>query len=178
MSNFKDREFNMVSALNTYVWKVLEANVGLVKSDYNGLTPIIPRQQQPEFLTYAKPFLVYGSAIHPGTDFWGVRKESIAYNIYSTSSGMSNAIANLLALALERQDETATDINKHLDSMVGHGDVPRKITFGSVKVTVTNDSAPADEEGGFYTSLVMLEVVYTVYPVIKTTDFSYAASGL
>lgn len=175
---FKDRDFNMVSALNTYVWKVLETNVGLVKSDYAGLTPIIPRQQQPEFLQYAKPFLVYGSAIHPGTDFWGIRKESVAYNIYSTSSGLSNGIANVLALALERQDEAAHDINQHLDDMVAHGDVPRKITFGSVKVTVTNDSAPADEEGAFYQSLVMLEVVYTVYPVIKTSGFSYAASGL
>lgn len=177
MADYRDRDTNMMYALNTYVWKVLEANLGYSKTDYRDTVPIIPRQQVPEYLEIAKPFIVYGSAQHPSTDFWGVKRESVAYNVYSTSTTTSDGIINLLTNVLERQDEAAADINQHLDDLVSRsGDTARKITFGSVRVTVTNDSSPSDEEGGFYSSLLMLDVIYTIYPVIKTTGFSYAAT--
>ncbi len=153
---YKDR--NAVYALNSYLWKLLEANLGLTTADYQGAKPIIPASQQPELMTFGKPFVVYGSAVHAAQHLYALRSESVAYNIYSTSVTEANKIANLLVDCFERQDEAADDVNVWL----GTEGNDRGISFATVKLSMVERAEPADEEGGFVSSLVLLEVKYTV----------------
>jgi hypothetical protein len=45
-------------AVNNYVWALLQKHRGWSKID--GRVPMIPAQQQPEFMNFKKPFIVYG----------------------------------------------------------------------------------------------------------------------
>src|SRR5688500_7704169 len=45
-------------AVNKYVWALLQKNLDW--SEIDGKVPMIPAQQQPEFMNFKKPFIVYG----------------------------------------------------------------------------------------------------------------------
>lgn len=163
---YEDKNANY--ALNSYVWKLLEANLEWDKADYEGATPIIPLAQQPELMQPGKPFLVYGSARHPSGHLYSLVKEAVSYTIYATSVAEVNRVANLLAETFERQDIAAIDVNEWL---VAEGS-NRGVHFGSIKTTIVEKAEPAEEEGGFYTGLVMLECVYTVDEHTIITSFN------
>lgn len=165
---------NATYALNSYLWKLLEANLGWKKSDYEGKTPIVPIAQQPEMLQSAKPFIVYGSARHPSTDLYALVKGAVSYNIYSTSSTEADKIAGLIATAFARQDEAADDVNGWLAAeAVGRGK-SRDVAFGTIRTVMVNNAEPADEEGGFVSALVMLEIKYTEQNnSLVTTGFTW-----
>lgn len=157
---------NAVYALNSYVWKLLQANLGWTTS---GQPPIKPTQQQPEMMQAGTAFLVYGSSNqNPGHNY-ALRKESVVYTIYAPSSTEANNVVNLLVEAFERQDEAAADVNQHLH-LEGKN---RGVSFGSVEATGSIHAEPADEEGGFVEGLVMLEIIYTVQSTAQTTGFTY-----
>ena len=150
-------DFNAVYALNSYVWKLLEANLGWTRDDYQGRTPIIPTAQQPELMQSGKAFLVYGSAIHQPTHLYALRNEAVSYTIYAPSSTDANKIANLLNAAFERQDEAADDVNHWL----GVENKSRGVSFGTIRAVMVEKAEPADEEGGYVAALVMLDTKYT-----------------
>jgi hypothetical protein len=166
---------NAVYALNSYIWKLLEANLGWSKSDYGDKTPIIPFAQQPELLATGKPFLVYGSAIAPSNHLFSLRRESVSYMIYSTSSTELNKIVDLLNETFARQDEAAADVNQWLDTEAPHRATPRGISFCSIRSTMSEKANDvADEEGGNYSGLVMLETTYVILNSnIVTSGFTY-----
>lgn len=161
-----------VYALNSYTWKLLEANLGWEK--WKELPPIIPVAQQPELLQSGKAFLVYGSARHPAEHLYALVKEAVSYTIYATSSTEVNKIANLLADTFERQDEAADDVNSWLVTEDPHRSSPRGISFGSIRTMMVEKATPADEEGGYVAGLVMLEMKYTKQNnTIQTSGFTY-----
>lgn len=159
---------NAVYALNSYLWKLLEVNLGWEKT--NELTPIVPVAQQPELMQGGKPFLVYGSAIHQPTHLYVLRKEAVSYMVYATTASEINKIVNVIAQALERQDDAAADVN---DWLVTEGN-GRGVHFASIRVTMAEKAEDAaEEEGGFYKGLIMLEARYTLDDSgIQTTGFT------
>src|SRR6478609_6166269 len=92
-----------VYALNSYLNKALAVNLGWTPVAYTnnlGQTvkarPIIPSQQQPEFLATGKPFLVYGSSITPTGNVWGLVNEYVVYTVWSPSATEANEVANFI----------------------------------------------------------------------------------
>lgn len=153
---------NVVYALNSYLWKLLEANLGWSKSSYNGMSPITPSQQQPELMQTGKPFIVYGSASQPASHLYDFEVETVAYNIYAPSATEANKIANLIKDVFKRQDLAAADVNKWLDF---EGDpsrrgTHRRISFASIKANVIEKVEPSDEEGGYVNAVAIVEVRY------------------
>lgn len=171
---YTDRDKNATYALNSYVWKLVEANLGWEKSDYKGAAPIIPSQQQPEFMEIGKPFIVYGSAIQPAGHLYALRTESVSYNVYGTGHTEVNAVINLLAETFDRQDEAAADVNEWLAIEGPHRPAgKRAVSFGSIRTVMSERAEPSDEEGGFVAGFIMLEVKYTSIPTAQTNGFSY-----
>lgn len=165
---------NAVMALNSYVWKLLEANLGWKKSDHNGIVPIVPLSQQPELMVSGKPFLIYGNTMHPATHLYQLKSEAVAYTIYATTVTEANKIAQLLIDAFERQDEAAADVNEWLDTERTVGNIDRGVSFGTIRTAMSQKAEPADEEGGRVASFVLLEMRYTApNDSIQTTDFTY-----
>ncbi len=156
---YESNKSNASYALNSYVSKLLEVNMGFDTASYNGGRFIVPLAQQPELLQTGQPFLTYGSSVHAPGHNYALRKEAIAYSIWATSSTKVNAIVQLLVDCFERQDEAAADVNEWL----GMSTIPFEgITFGSVKLEMTENANPPDQEGGFVQGFVLLTMTYTV----------------
>lgn len=171
---YQDRDRNAAYALNSYTWKLLEANLGWAKTDYQGAEPIIPIAQQPEFMELGLPFLVYGSSIQPATHLYALRTESLSYTIYAPTTTEVNRIINLLAEVYDRQDEAADDVNSWLavEAPTRAGD-RRQVTFGSVRTVMSERATPADEEGGFVSGFILLEMKYVPEATtVQTSGFT------
>lgn len=162
VAHYEDNNSNAVYALNRYLWRVLEANLDWDESQYDGGKAIVPTAQVPELMMTNKPFIVYGSSFGPVGHLYALRNESIAYNIYSTSSTEANRVASLFTDAFEGQDESAERVNNYLELEAPTREEPRGITFGSIRYTLVEKAEPADEEGGYVASLVLVEATYTV----------------
>jgi hypothetical protein len=165
---------NAAYALNSYIWKLLEANLEWKKNDYNGLVPIIPLAQQPELMQTGRPFLVYGATDHPSTHLYSLKSMGIAYTIYATTVSEANTIASLLVDTFERQDIAADDVNSWLNTEAAGRGTSRGISFGTIKTAMAQKAEPADEEGGLVASFVLLEARYTApNNTLTTKDFLY-----
>lgn len=168
---YNHRDYNAVYALNSYVWKLLEANLGWQASDYQSGSPILPSDQQPELMQQKKSFLVYGSSNQPAQDLYALRTESIAYTIYAITATEANAVLNLLVDAFERQDDSATDVNLHTDADPRN----RNVSFATIRVTIAQHAlSTADDEGGYVKAYMLVETKYTATngtPVF--TGFTY-----
>jgi hypothetical protein len=168
---------NAVYALNSYIWKLLEANLGWDKADYTNRTPIIPVSQQPEFLQTARPFLVYGSALHPAEHLYSLKKEAVSYMIYSKSATEVNRIVDLLNETFARQDDAAEDVNNWLavEGTPGNRATARRVHFGTIRAIMAEKAEDAPEsEGGYAAGLVLVEAKYTVDDSnIITSGFTY-----
>lgn len=162
-----------VYALNGYVWKLLEANLDWSKDDYNGQTPIIPSRQEPELMATGEPFIVYGSVLRPPEHNYEVKSESVAYNIYAPTAGSCDRISDLLFDTLKRQDDAATDVNIHLAIHEAAGGFDEKVFFTCILATSAERANPADEEGGFFSAVVMVNIDYMTTRDIQTTGFTY-----
>lgn len=171
---YKDK--NATYALNSYTWKLLEANLGWTR--WNGVPPIIPIAQQPEIMQSGKAFIVYGSAFHPPAHLYQHKKEAVSYMVYATSSTEVNRIVELLFDTFERQDVAAADVNDWLaeEAKPGNRGSHRGVYFTSVKSTMAEKAEDApDEEGGYAAGMVLVEMYYTEDPndTIQTTGFTY-----
>lgn len=163
-----------VYALNSYVWKLLEANLEWNKENYGGRTPVIPTSQQPELLATGRPFVVYGSAVHPASHLYSFKTEAVSYNVYGTSITEVNKIVSLLAETFERQDIAASDVNEWMNTEAAGRSIDRGISFASIRTSMAERAEPADEEGGNYSALILLEVKYTVNnDTLTTSGFTY-----
>ena len=172
MSNYKDN--NAANALRSYVWKLLEANLGWTKDDYKGLVPIFPLSQEPEPKEIGKAFLVYNSSQRPAEHLYVQKCETIGYSIYANTVADLNTITTLLQDTFDRQDDAAADVNQWLDTEQQATGISRGISFGSIKTILVDRSDPADNEGGYVSSLVMVEAKYvTQNNTITTADFTY-----
>lgn len=173
MAEYKEK--NAVYALNSYVWKLVEANLGWKR--YQGLIPIVPVAQQPELMQSGRAFIVYGSAFHPPGHLYQMKKEAVSYMIYAPNSTEVNRIVNLLFDTFQRQDEAAADVNDWLveegkHKQGGH----RGVHFAIVKSTMAEKAEDApDEEGGYAAGMVLVEMHYTedTNDTIQTSGFTY-----
>lgn len=176
MANYKGK--SALYALNSYVWKLVEANLGWAR--VSGVPPIVPVQQQPELMQTGKAFIVYGSAYHPPSHLYQHKKEAVSYMIYATSATEVNNIIDLLFDTFERQDVAARDVNDWLVEEAKPGNRTgghRGVYFTSVKSTMAEKAEdPSEEEGGYFAGMVLIEMQYTqdTNDTIQTTGFTYA----
>jgi hypothetical protein len=163
-----------VYGINSYVWKLLEKNLGWKKENYTNGTPIIPSAQQPELMAGKAPFLVYGSAVRTPGHLYVHREESLAYNVYATTSTEVNKIISLLSETFDRQDEAAADVNEWLDVEARGRGYRRNLSFTTIKTTLSERAEPADEEAGRVSGFILLEYKFIAGDTgIVTDGFTY-----
>lgn len=170
-------DFNATSAvyaLNSYTWKLLEANLGWKKHD--GMVPIIPLAQQPELMEAGTSFIVYGASRPSAQHLYALERQTVVYNIFSESSTTADKVAELLYQAFMRQDDAAADVNDHLANEVEKGKRAkhRGVHFATIRSYAVQDQEPSEYEGGYSKISVVVEMVFTRDDTgIKTTDFDY-----
>lgn len=167
---------NAVYALNSYVWQVLRANLGWAAADYGNRTPIITANQQPEFLQYNKPFVVYGSAINKIDSTPYTTSETIAYTVYATTATEVDKVMRVLVEALRWMDVTARNVN---DWLVVEGQArtggKRPVSFHTIYVVQATSAGPQAAEGGWVDSQAMVSTQYVDHGEMKIRPEDFPA---
>ncbi len=148
-------------ALNKFLQYKLETAGFIVPSKYNGLSPFIPAQQQPELtnLPSGVPFLVYNYASNGEYEDWWLEHEQAAYVIYSDQEKQIRQISHFLNQLLKRYDWSAEDINKYIQA---NGSAAQKeFDFKYTRIISMASMDPATEEGGRYSGSIVLSLCFT-----------------
>lgn len=155
-----DFELNAVHGANRYLWANLKAELGWTESDYNGLVPITPVQQQPEFIGFNKPFLVYAYSVDPvGTSTWE-KSETASYSIFSSDEQDIRECINVMIKLFKDYDKSADDLNKYIASLSSKYS---KFDYKYIRIAGAAGSQPAEQEGGRMDGLVTVNYVYTTW---------------
>lgn len=141
-----------------YIWVVLKKNTDMQESDYDGLVPIVPLSEAPEFTQYAKPYIVYGYSDTPSSDLWVRRQGNMAFVIYADNFQQLSKITNIMAYTFDRADETAKDVNDYTSTIPAY----YGLTFGYIQVSFVEGGSPEETEGGRISSAVNIKYEYHV----------------
>lgn len=167
------QDYDMVYALNSYLWKVLEANLGWDKADYGNRPPIIPANQVTELTQFNKPFIVYGSVIQPEVVPY-METEVVAYTIYGSTATEVNDVMRVMVDAFYGVDESARQVNRWLTvEGTTRTNGPRKVLFKSIRLNNATSSGPEKQEGGRSDAQVMVTVQYHTHTetIVSVDDF-------
>jgi hypothetical protein len=114
--------------LRKWLWEEIQ-EAGIVQaSDYavpgmGNLNPIIPVQQQPEFVdkVAGKPFITYdivGKPVPAG--LWYITCEQVLFTVWCEDFKTARALRNLMYDLFRRQDDSARDLNETTTSDFGY----------------------------------------------------------
>ena len=157
-----DHEQSAIHGINTYVWHMLELNLGweLIR----GMVPIFPAQQQPEPVESEQPFIVYNWTIASPWVTFELQTEQAAYVIYGTNSEVVRAM-NLIVDRLRRYDWSAQDVNAYISQ--SGTDEAKKFDYKHIHVMNATSPDAAASEGGRSAGIVMIRYEFTV-PLTQT----------
>lgn len=142
-----------VHEVNKWLWAQLQ-ELGVMTNVYNGMQPIIPGQQMPEFTNMysGRPFIVY--QYWPArTAEWWIKKDTIRYDIYTESEEKSRKIFHAMLALFERTDDAP-------DEIAAWSSDPN-IEVKTIKVLSAQSSEPLQHEGGRTRTRLFIEVGYT-----------------
>lgn len=146
--------------LNNYVWQMLKNNdLGMTEANYGNRVPIVPSGQEPDLTAFNKPFLVYGYSEDPTPDLHARRGGSLSYAVWSTNVGEINSILNTIRAAMERQDETAREVNAYT-SQPNVFNVYGRVSFRNIRVGFFEGPSPEESEGGRKAGVITLRYEY------------------
>ncbi|AVD99232.1 hypothetical protein SEA_BILLNYE_30 [Streptomyces phage BillNye] len=153
--------------INKYLWgklKDFEYKAGVkafgaygTGTGQKNLTPIIPTQQQPQFLDIAggAPFLVYNYIVSPYAAEWWLCREQCAYVIYDNDEERLRAIHGYMIDLLKRMDWTARDVN-------ASSTTDKRFDFKYVQLTSASGPDEFSTEGGRTGAMVVVNYEYTM----------------
>lgn len=148
-------------ALNKFTQAKLVEQGLLNLANYDGLSPIIPAQQQPEFTNEPAhiPFFVYNYAQTGGYEEWWLEHEELAYVLYCDDEELIRKTIHYLNQLFKRYDWTADEVN---DWLTTNGSPAQKaFNFKYIRVLNMTSIEPATEEGGRHSAMVVLRLCFT-----------------
>ncbi|AXH66805.1 hypothetical protein SEA_STARPLATINUM_57 [Streptomyces phage StarPlatinum] len=148
-------------ALNKFLIDQLSGEGFIDLTKYNGLSPFIPAQQQPELtnLPSGVPFFVYNYASNGEYEDWWLEHEQAAYIVYSDNEKQIRQITNYLNQLLKRYDWAADDINDYLREF-GTTE-QKKFEFKYTRVISMASIEPATDQGGRYSGSIIVNLCFT-----------------
>lgn len=148
-------------ALNKFTQAKLVEQGLLNLANYDGLDPIIPAQQQPEFTNEPAhiPFFVYNYAQTGGYEEWWLEHEELAYVLYCDDEELIRKTIHYLNQLFKRYDWSADEVN---DWLTANGSPAQKaFNFKYIRVLNMTSLEPATEEGGRHSAMVVLRLCFT-----------------
>lgn len=147
----------IIYAINDYVWELLQRKHGWKK--INNLRPILPAQQQPEFMNSSNPFLLYASsAEYNNGGLEGMDSEIISYAVFDDTVDDADLAVETIKnafLAFSSADNITKWI-KQSDRLVDED----KHIVNFTEVMDRETSGIIQSEGGKAMSTVTLRVGY------------------
>lgn len=146
--------------LRSYVWNLLQTELGWNKADTGNLIPVVGSQDQPELQNYDAPYIVYSWSLMPSGENFLMREEQVTMKVYSSREDEVRNAVIMLDNQLNRYDDSARAMNSWL---AAHGTTFEK-KF-DIKYTYTISASgpqPAVQAGGRQDGLVIFRICYTV----------------
>lgn len=165
-------ELAPVFVLIDYAYAVLNANDSATwdKSKYGGLIPIVPLNEEPEFLEFNGPRIVYEYSMSQrgATPYRG--RGTVTFAVRDHNYRRMTKAMNILDEALGREDESARDVNWFTDQLRNRfiNPVPFNISFGHIRLSFVESGTPETEEGGMMVGIVQVSFDYFTEYVINT----------
>lgn len=162
-----DPVLNPAFLLRDYAWRLLEVNYpdAWSKANYNGMTPIVPLNEEPDISQYSKPHIVYGYALDSTSSLPARRRGSMTFAVYDDKFSRLTRTMTILTTAFERLDESARDVNAYTSTKTQyHG-----LSFASIGVGFAEGGTPEDEEGGRQSALLNIRFEYHVNYNVTTS---------
>lgn len=154
-------------ATNSYVWELLKKHLDW--SEINGLRPMIPAQQQPEFMNYKKPFIVYGfSEQFNDGELEPIGSVVVHYVVFAQNEETVDRSIKLIRDAFKAENSQE---NLNAWMLDPSNSLPEKNKDELATYTHVMDSVSAggnDEEGGWKDGIISVRVGY------KSNPMSYA----
>lgn len=161
-----------VYAINDYVWKLLKQK--LQWKEIDGMVPMIPSRETPEFDGQSEPYIVYRASRETGRENDPFTKlAKLEYVIYAPNGNITAATKalDLLDDALGRFDDSAADINRNAHHPLNAGRsrfLDTRVDWTRVLDSQTVD--PGESEGGAAAAYLSIRYQFTVevgkYPIL------------
>jgi|SRR6476469_8144678 len=149
------------SVLAQYVWNEVKNELGWKTSDYSGMIPVFPVQQQPEVNSMTVPFIVFNSGTNTINRLWLVETANVVFTIYSHKITDINQVTGLIVNRLKRMDESAATVNEFIASLdpVEYAAI-KEFEFKTIMITGASGAQPSLQEGGRHDGDVMIQAAY------------------
>lgn len=163
-------EIDPSTVIRSYVWALLEANDPTTwdKSKYGGFEPIVPFGEESELAEFEGPNIVYITTHSPAETpcMYG----SMTMSISDTNARRLMKTVNILRVALDREDDSATDINNFTTNYSIDSEFPfHGMRFGYLRMAFSEGPSAADTEGGRNYASFSAEYEYYVDYEVQTS---------
>lgn len=162
-------EIDPSTIVRAYIWAVLKKNDPLIwnESKYDGLIPIVPFGEDSQLSQFEGPSITYISthSAASGPKMIG----STTMMISSVSARTLMRAVNIIRVALDREDDSATDINRFTTNHIVDAKYPFiGLRFGYIRMAFSEGPQPADSEGGRNYASFSAEYEYYVDYSVQT----------
>lgn len=168
--NYLGPEVDPSTIIRAYVWAVLKANnpTDWDIDNYGGMVPIVPFGEDSQMAQFEGPNITYITTHSPsnGPCMYG----STTMSISDTDARRLMSTVNIIRVALDRDDESATDINNFTSNHEIGSERPFVgIRFGYVSMAFSEGPSPAETEGGRNYASFSAEYEYYVNYQVQTS---------
>lgn len=156
-----------VYVLIDYAYEALAAdNPDWNKSNYDGLIPIVPLNEEPELTEFDdKPRAIYEYTMSQRGTTYFRGQGAVSLAVRDTNYRRLTRSLNVLDNALGRMDESARDVNAFVDYVKTNRAVNFDVSFGNIRLTFIESGTPETEEGGPQVGVINVAFDYFVeYP--------------
>lgn len=174
-----------VFGLNRVLWAQIAEKGILDKANYKGLTPIIPTQEEPQFISamdsldgiMSYPYVVYNHYTNAiDANSWYKQTDTVTYTINAIDSKKLRQLFMLTVDLFKRYDDSAAVVNRYIanayppatpvpDPFVDGPQYPgyeyRCYHYNYIYVVSANASAPQTAENDPARATITLRVNYT-----------------
>lgn len=164
--------YHPVHAVNRYLWSRIEQENILSKTDYNGLTPIVPVEETPDLITVIEsqsgvgshPYIVYAWNRLSGGSDWYLKTHQIAYAVRSADDDKMRQLINLFEQEFQDYDRAALRLNQFLGTLPDSNPL-KKYQFKHLSLATLGGQLPAEAENGVSESLITVSATFTGHDV-------------
>lgn len=175
-----DTNIPAVFGLNRFLWNYLgDAGVKVLDSnDYDGLIPIIPNGEAPEFLQMldeqpgiqSHPYIVYTWYTNGfDADSWYKPTDTVLYVIYALDQNKLNDIVMKIVNLFKRFDVSAEEVNRYIQTHTfgEFTDRYRAYSYTHINVAAATGGVAGNLESDPIVATITVRVGYT-NPIVDT----------
>jgi len=163
-----------VFVLIDYAYEVLaNADPSWNKSNFDGLIPIVPLNEEPELTEFDGPRAIYEYTMSQRGTAYYRGQGSVIFAVRDHNFHRMARALNILDNALGREDESARDVNDFVEFLKENRSIDFDVSFGHIRLNFVESGTGEIEEAGPLTGVISVSFDYFVdYNTLDTRPWS------